>query len=250
MTITLTDRLNQYITVRRRYGGNWASCALKVRPFAAFADAEGAEWITVDLFLRWRKQFGTAGAASWSVRLSAVRTFAAWLQGIDPRTEVPPLGLIAHRAQRRRPHIYSDVEICRIVTEAAKLPSRSGLRGATHATLFGLLAVTGMRIGEAIALNDSDVDLNAAIISVRHAKNGRCREVPFTSCTAERIQEYLAVRTRILGPATEALFCSETGRRLSTNVAKGNFVRVSRTIGLRDAQSGLRPIMISHLTRR
>ena len=150
---SFTGRLEEYIAFRRRCGGDWSTAAKRVRPFAAFADAEGAEWITVNLFLRWKDAFGSASTATWADRLSAVRGFAAWLTDSDPRTEIPPKGLVPKRYRRPRPYIYSDNEIVRIVTEAAALPSRLGLRSVTCTTLFGLLAVTGMRIGEAIGLD-------------------------------------------------------------------------------------------------
>ena len=118
---SLSDRLDQYVTERRRYGGNWTSSAKQVRPFATFADSEGAEWITTGLFLRWKERFGNANQTAWAGRLSAVRVFAAWLQGIDPRTEVPPKGLISRQGCRPKPYIYSDLEIRRIVAEAARL---------------------------------------------------------------------------------------------------------------------------------
>ena len=143
-------RLDRYLADRRRHGGDLASSGLVLRPFVRFADAEGDEWITTDLFLRWKDRFGAAGPHTWAIRLSVVRGFATWLQGFDPRTEVPPAGLIPNRQRRQRPHIYTDDEIVRIVVEDAQLPSARGLRGATYATLFGLLAVTGLRIGEAV----------------------------------------------------------------------------------------------------
>ena len=126
---SFTDLLDQYLADRRRYGGDLASSALVLRPFVTFADAEGDEWITTDLFLRWKDRFGAAGTVTWAIRLSVVRGFAAWLQGIDPRTEVPPRGLIPNRQRRQRPCIHTDSEIARIVIEAARLPSRRGLRG-------------------------------------------------------------------------------------------------------------------------
>ena len=181
---SLCDRLDQYIAERCSHGGNWASPAKQVRPFVTFADSEGVEWITTGLFLHWKERFGSAGRTAWAGRLSAVRVFATWFQGIDPRTEVPPKGLIPHRAMRPKPCIYSGREICRIVAEAADLKCRTGLRGATFSTMFGLIAVTGMRIGEALALHDADVDTGGAVFRVKHAKNGRDRVIPVTGCTA------------------------------------------------------------------
>ncbi len=150
---SFTDRLDQCLAERRRYGGNWLSQARSVRPFAAFADRQRADRITTELFLRWKEGYGSAGRSTWTVRLAAVRVFATWLKGIDPRTEVPPLGLVPGSSRRARPYIFSDTEIRSIVAEADRLPSCTGLRGLTYSTLFGLLAVTGMRIGEAVALD-------------------------------------------------------------------------------------------------
>ena len=235
---SFTALLDQYLVERRRYGADLASSGLILRPFVAFADAEGDEWITTDLFLRWKDRFGTAGTHTWAIRLSVVRGFAAWLQGIDPRTEVPPRGLIPNPQQRQRPYIYSDSEIARIVTAAARLPSPRGLRGATYATLFGLLAVTGLRIGEAVGLDDPDVDLDAAVLHVKHAKNGRSRVVPVTTCTAERLRAYRAERNRVLGVAPTAFFVGENERRLSIWRAGYTFAVVRQNIGLRERQAG------------
>ena len=234
---SLADRLDQYVAERRRYGGNWASQAKQIRPFVNFADSEGAEWVTTGLFLRWKERFGSAGQTTWAGRLSAVRVFATWLQGIDPRTEVPAKGLIPPQGCRPKPYIYSDNEICQIVTEAARLKCRTGLRGMTFSTMFGLIAVTGMRIGESLALHDADVNTGAAVIRIRHAKNGRDRVIPVTHCTAERLQTHRDTRDRILGRTTEAFFCGAGGGRLSAPTAQHSFAMVGQRIGLREPQA-------------
>lgn len=235
---TFTDRLEHYIADRRRYGINGASVDIILRPFAAFADAEGAEWITVELFLQWKDRFGTAGTTTWSNRLSLLRGFTAWLKVSEPRTEVPPLGLIRKRGQRPPPYIYSDEEIVRIVTEAARLPSPLGLRGKTLSTLFGLLAVTGLRLGEALGLDDRDVDLDAAVLHIRSAKSGKSRFVPVTNCTACRLAVYRGERDRVLATTPTAFFTGEEGKRLARRTAQGNFARVRQAIGLREKQAG------------
>ena len=168
--MSFTDRLEQYVAVRRRFGYDLTSSARELRPFVTFADAEGATRITVALFLRWKERFGSASTLTWFFRLCHVRGFATWLQSIEPRTEIPPAGLIPGRQRRPRPYIYTDSEIARIVTETARLPSDHGLRGRNCSTLFGLLAVTGLRVGEAVRLDDRDVDLEAAVLQVRHAR--------------------------------------------------------------------------------
>ena len=233
---SLSERLDQHVAERRRYGGDWTSQARQVRPFVRFADSEGAEWITTALFLRWKERFGGASQASWAGRLSAVRVFAAWLQGIDPRTEVPPKSLIPHRVTRPKPYIYSGGEIRRIVLEAARLECPTGLRASTFSTMFGLIAVTGMRIGEALALHDADVDTGAATVLVRHAKKGRDRVVPVTDCTAERLRAHRDTRDRILGRPAEAFFCGAGGNRLCADTARRSFACIGQRIGLREPQ--------------
>ena len=234
---SLADRLDQYIIERRRYGGDWTSQAKQVRPFVTFADNEGAQWITTGLFLRWKEWFGSASQSTWALRLCAVRVFATWLQGIDPRTDVPPKGLIPRQGGRPKPYIYSDTEVRRIVTEAARLPCRTGLRGSAFSTMFGLIAVTGMRIGETLALHDGDVDPDGGVIRVRHAKKGRDRAIPVTGCTAERLRIYRDTRDRILGHPAQAFFCAAGGRRLGAGIAQHNFALIGQRIGLREPQA-------------
>jgi integrase len=168
----LSARLKQYIAVRRSLGYGLSFSERVLRRFAEFADREHVEHITVELFLRWKKHYGSTNSSTWSRRLSMVRVFASWLQGFDPRTEVPPPGLISGKPRRPRPYIYTDDQIAEIVTEAGQLSSSYGLRGWTCSTLFGLIAVTGLRVSEAIGLDDKDVDLNEAVLSIRRGKNG------------------------------------------------------------------------------
>ena len=195
----LTVRLQQYIAVRRSLGYDLSFPERVLRRFAEFADRERADHITVDLFLRWKEHYGSANNYTWSRRLSMVRVFASWLQGFDPRTEVPPPGLISNKPRRTRPYIYTDDQIAEIVTEAGRLPSSYGLRGWTCSTLFGLIAVTGLRVSEAIGLDDKDVDLNEAVLAIRRSKNGKSRFVPLSASAAERMRAYRAERNRILG---------------------------------------------------
>ena len=90
--ISLSDRLQQYLVIRRRSGHDLTASARELRPFVTFAEADGATSITVDLFLRWKERFGSASTLTWFFRLCHVRSFATWLQAVDPRTEVPPRG--------------------------------------------------------------------------------------------------------------------------------------------------------------
>lgn len=234
--ITLSQRLDEYVAERRSLGYDLSSAARVLRRFAAFADREGANYITVDLFLRWKAAFGTANNNTWSARLGMVRIFATWLQGHDARTEVPPTGLISGKLRRTRPYIYSAVEVGTIVARASRLPSRYGLRAWTCMSLFGLIAVTGLRINEALNLDDDDVDLEAGVVTVKRGKNGKARFVPIDPSVVQQLCAYRAERMRLLGEIAGAFFCNEDGRRFTDCCARYNFAHVSQGIGLRETQ--------------
>lgn len=233
---SVSQRLEEYLSVRRSLGYNLSFAGRVLRGFAAFADREGTDHITVDLFLRWKDVFGAASNNTWSTRLGMVRGFACWLQTSDTRTEVPPPGLIAGKPRRTRPYIYSDAEVSMIVSYAARLPSRYGLRGWTCTTLFGLIAITGLRINEAVGLDDDDVDFGEGVVTIRRGKNGKARFVPVAPSCVEKLQAYRLERKRLLGVTTGAFFRMDDGQRPTDCCARYNFAQVSQEIGLRDAE--------------
>jgi integrase/recombinase XerD len=232
----LSVRLKQYIAMRRSLGFEMSFTERVLRKFAEFADRERTDRITVDLFLRWKEHYGSANNYTWGHRLSMVRIFAGWLQGFDSHTEVPPAGLITSRPRLARPYIYTDDQIAAIVTEAGRLPSSYGLRAWTCSTLFGLIAVTGLRVNEALGLDEEDLDLKEAVLTIRRAKNRKSRFVPISLCDAERLRAYRAERNRILGAGRTAFFLLENGERPSDCCARYNFALVSQRIGLRKPQ--------------
>jgi integrase/recombinase XerD len=233
---TLARELDRYLTIRRSLGYDLSTAARVLRRFVTFAHGRKARHITTDLFLAWQAEFGEANQQTWSARLGMVRQFALWLSGINPRNEVPPKALIPGRYRRTRPYIYSEQEIVRIVKEAARLPSPNGIRALTFATLFGLIAVTGLRVSEAIALDNSDVDLENGVLTVRCGKSGKARIVPISETTAERLIAYAAERDRLLGRTPKPFFVSDTGNRPDDCSARYNFATVCQRIGLRAPQ--------------
>jgi integrase len=163
-----------------------------------------------------------------------VRRFAAHLSAVDPRTEVPPQGLLPHRFHRKSPYFYSDREVARLIEAAQQIPSPKGLRAATYATLFGLLAVTGMRLGEALGLDRRDVDVDQGLLKVRQAKFNKSRWVPIHPTTQEQLQEYQRLRDQIFPhPPSPSFLLSEQGTRLTQWIARRWFIRLSHQIGLR-----------------
>ena len=232
----LERELVRYLTLRRALGYELRAQERILRRFLDFAREEGADHVSTALFERWRASFGRAGRPTWAARLGAVRHFALWLHGLDPAHEVPPRGLIPGGPVRTQPYIYSPEELARIVAEAAALPSPLGLRGLTYATLFGLIAATGLRLCEALALDERDVDHREGVLTIRRGKWGKARLVPLRPEVARRLTSYARERDRLLGRASEAVFIGENGRRVSEHAARAAFAQVGRRIGLRRAE--------------
>jgi integrase len=199
-----------------------------------FLERERASRITRELALRWATRPAGAQRATWALRLGFVRGFANWLSTVDRSSEVVPLKLLPYRFRRRSPHIYTDEELLRLVRVARRLPSFRGLRGPSCATLFGLLPSTGLRLSEALALNNGDVDLVAGVLHVRRTKFGKSRFIPVHESTRRALQRYARRRDELLPcRATDAFFVSDRGRRFGDCAARYNFALVSRMVGLR-----------------
>lgn len=231
---TLSEAVQAYLALRRALGWKLRHMGRELPKFAAFLDDMQAPFVTTELALRWAQEDADASAVTHADRLSMVRRFAAWRSAADPRTQVPPIGLLPRRYQRPTPYIYTQEEVERILAAAARLPSKRGLRGLTCATLFGLLAVSGMRIGEAVALDRDDVDLATGLLTIHHAKLNKPRCIPLAETTRGTLAEY-ARTSDILRPrrATGAFFRGEDGRRVTAFASERNFVIVSRAVGLR-----------------
>jgi len=222
--------LNEYIAIRRALGFELREVAGCLRNFVAFLKIEGAAYITKELALRWATQPADAQPYTWAWRLGMVRRFAAWHSAMESRTEVPAPGLLPHRYQRKTPHIYSDEEIASLLHSATQLPSAKGLRAPTYTTLFGLLAVTGMRVNEALHLDRPDVDLYQGI---RRTKFGKSRHVPVHPSTVDALRKYAETRDRILARLTPAFFVSERGARITEWIARYTFAKLSQQLGFR-----------------
>jgi len=230
----LRDALAEYVTVRRALGSQlrWPGSAL--RRFVDFLHREGATFITTDLAVRWAGEPAGVQRATRAARLSMVRRFAAWLSVFDPRTQVPPPGLLDACHRRSIPYIYTDQEIESLMAEAARLPSPKGLRAQTQVTLIGLLAATGLRSGEALALDARDVDLQNGILSIRQTKFGKSRFVPLDETTRVALAHYAGRRDEVLRRRrTDAFLVSERGTRLQHCTTRRTFAKLSCAIGLR-----------------
>jgi integrase len=184
----LRTALRDYLKVRRMFGFKLRIAGSLLQKFVSYAEREGASCITRELAVKWATQPKNCQPCQWANRLSMVRTFACYVSALDPRTEIPREGLLPHRFHRKGPYLYTDGEIARLIEAARHLPSARGLRAATYATLFGLLAVTGMRMSQPIALDLDAVDLARGILTVRRTKFGKSRIVPIHASTIEELR--------------------------------------------------------------
>ena len=231
---SLQTALDEYLAVRRALGNKLRLPGRLLKRFVEFADQQGNDYITTELALKWATQPAHAQPSQWANRLSMVRLFARYCQANDPRTVVPPQDLLPHRYRRVTPHIYTDQEIIDLVKAARRLPSTIGLRPHTYATLFGLYAATGLRANEALHLDRDDVDLVNGVLTVRDSKFGKARYVPLHPSTQRALQRYAKLRDRLCcTPGSPRFFLSDRGTRVSYDMLRWTFVKVSQQIGLR-----------------
>lgn len=233
----LRKALHDYLALRRALGFKSRSQGKLLHRFVDYADRQGVEFITRDFALRWALS-STHGKLTYCARrLNVVRRFAEYRASTDSRTDVPPRGLLPERYGRKLHYVYSDRDIQKIVRAAHRLPAHRGLRASTFATIFGLLAVTGLRISECLNLDREDVDLAEGILHVRHSKFDKSRLVPLDPSACDALKRYARLRDRIFPhPKDKRFFISETGAGLSLSQAQHTFCRPTRSIGLRKPQ--------------
>ena len=236
----LRDALERYISLQRGLGYKLRTQKRLLTDFVAYMEQQGATIITNKLALDWAT--GGAGPPSWPSRLGAVRRFARHLSSSEPRTEIPPTGLV-RSAPRRRPYIYTEQEIGSLLDALMALPPAQHLRRWTYYCIFGLITVTGLRVGEALRLKRHDADLDAGILTIRESKFGKSRLVPIHPTTIAVLADYARRRDAERSRSASAyFFTGEHGGHLHYQNIHLVFCRLSRQIGLRhpDADRGPR----------
>lgn len=224
------DALTEYLATRRALGTQLMWPESSLRNFVDFVEDEGAEFITAELAIRWALKSVGVQRATHARRLTIVRGFAVWRQATDPRTQIPPRGILPARHRRPAPHIYSDDDIAKLMVAAGRLHSKSGLRGATFRTLIGPLTATGLRPGEATSLDIADVNLVSGILTVRESKFGKSRFVPMEESTRVALAAYGTFRDTLpLHRETPAFLVTERGSRLTGDVGRRTFADLCRT---------------------
>lgn len=239
-SVSLSQRAQMYLRERRRLGFELRSMGHALRSFARYADRlKPHRPVTLELMAEWarRDQGQSTDPRTWARRLKILRPFTRWLRQFEPRTEVPDDAVFGRIGERVAPHIYSEREIAELVTTAGRLAP--ALRGATYATLFGLIAATGLRVSEAVRLCNTDVDLKTGVLTVRRTKFAKSRHVPLHPSALEPMREYRRLRERWVSHSEDSpFFVGSRGRRrgelLSTRQVDRVFATLRTQLGWRN----------------
>jgi integrase/recombinase XerD len=235
---TLRQAVQEYVHMRRDLGFKLHEAGKRLLDFITFMEHHRASYITQALALAWAQQPSNVQPAQWARRLSFVRGFARYRSATDPRTQIPAQGLLPFQPKRARPYLYSDAEVRALLRAALNMPyryERGKLRPWVYYCLLGLLSVSGLRLGEARNLEIPDVDLKAAVLTIRCSKFGKTRLVPLHRSTCKVLADYIRRRQRHWRqrPVSSYLFVSSWGNRLDSGDIHRTFYALSRQIGLR-----------------
>lgn len=231
---SLYRAVDDYLALRRSLGFKLREYGECLTEFVSFLKKHGLAHITHKLAVEYATQRQHEKPVSWSRRLGIIRGFARYRMGADPKTEVPPVGLLRFRSQRARPYVYSQDEIRRLLQAALKIESPHELQRHTYHCLFGLLAVSGLRLGEAVNLAPQDVDWSERVLTIRGAKFGKTRLVPLHPSTLAVLRKYADLRDKILaGRARSTFLVTSHGTKLGKTNLSRIFRELSRQIGIR-----------------
>jgi integrase len=232
---TMKELVDEYVVFRRRLGYGLRSVGCELASFAKYADRTCHKGpITTDLVVRWATSNAKSSPDYRAWRFHAIRGFLLHRSAEDPRNEVPPRGLLGRGFRRAQPHIFSAAETRALLHATSALGPAGGLRPRTYTTLFGLLAVTGLRINEALSLTCSDVDLDGGTLRVANGKGGRARLVPLHRTTKAALRVYARRRRRRHPlPRSNAFFLTERGTAVTYPWVDRTFRTIRAELGWR-----------------
>ncbi|MDA8381371.1 MAG: tyrosine-type recombinase/integrase [Actinomycetota bacterium] len=236
----LQAALQDYLALRRSMGFKLARAEKLLGQFVDHCGAVGADVVTVELALQWATLPEDASRSWVCLRLCVARGFSRHLALVDERNEVVPTSLVPHRPTRATPYLYTEDDVRALMAAAGTL--RSPIRQATFEVVVGLLWATGMRIGEALGLDDSDVDLAHGVLTVRQAKFGKSRELPIHESAVVALRAYVKRRDELFPLAgTPAFFVSAAGRRVRYDNFHQTYLKLVKEAGLVRRPPACRP---------
>jgi integrase/recombinase XerD len=236
----IRGHLEDYLALRRSLGFRLRRPGQMLEELAGYLEQAGAQTVTTGHALAWATAPAGADPVYWRKRLSAVRPFARYLAPRVPGTEVPPPGLLPGPSSRRAvPYLYSGQEVAALMAAAGEI--RTPFRAATFQALIGLLAATGIRVGEAIGLDQGDLDAGQGLLTIRDGKFGKSRQLPLHASVLEPLARYARLRDSRPGKAGPSFFTSVTGTRLIYQNVHFTFHGLTRAAGLRPRSAACRP---------
>lgn len=229
----LRVRAEEYLAMRRALGFRLTTQGRHLMSFVRFCEERCAAHVTADLALEWatRTSRGSGDEVYQARRLDVVRIFARHLRALDPATEVPPEDVLSRRYRRIPPYLYSPDEVATLMSAAGDLAP--AMRSVTWRTLIGLLAVTGMRQGEACRLERGDVDLEAGTLVIAGSKFGKSRQVFLHPTAAAALRAYERDRDRAFpGPQAATFFVNSRGGPLDGHNIQHTFAVLITAAGI------------------
>lgn len=243
--VTMLLHVENYLALRRAMGFELTIAGKQLMQFARFVQTSGAGSLTTEVASAWACAARNGTMITRARRIEVLRPFAKYLRQVDPATEVPDRGMFGRAHRRLTPHIFTATELQQLLVAAAQLSPVGGLRPITFQTLFGLIAATGLRRGEALRLEIGDVDLVAAVLHIRRTKFRKSRSVALHSTTVERLQRYLEHRGRYAS-AGERFFVGHRGVPLDARMVNHVFQQLRTTLGW-EPRGGHRAVRIHDL---
>ena len=228
----IMKQVEEYLAFRRAMGFDLRGEGYQLHAFARFANEKGqARPFTTNLLLQWVQAAKVPGPVTAARRIEVLRPFLKYYRQFDPACPMLPLGVCGPGHRRISPHIYTDAEIAGLLTAAGGLKP-DGLRPLTYVTLFGILAATGMRVSEALQLEQSDLNFNQATLTVRETKFKKSRLVPIHVSTVKALTRYANATADIpLQPGLRKFFLTPTGRSLPSRTVHHTFDVLRRGLG-------------------
>lgn len=224
----LTQEVDRYLAVRRAAGFQLKKVEKTLRSFVRFCAPRNKSHICTDAALAWAGE--GSSLAQRALRLKTLVHFARYVRAEDERHELPPDDVFGgYQIRRRIPFIFTGEDINRLVGEASRMGPPGSLRPLTYSTLFALLAITGMRVSEALALRFCDVSAEGLVI--RNAKFGKTRFLPLHTSATAGLEKYLIRRKQIAG-GDDHVFVSLWGRGLSYSAVRERFQALVRALKL------------------
>jgi len=241
MNATFVDQVKEYLALRRGLGFRLDGQGKMLLDFGRFLDRIGHRGpITTEIALRWSEAPRSKDPDRTAQRLGTIRGFLRHRAGFDPATEVPPTQLLGCGIRRKPPHLYSQDEVEALLLACRGLWPRGGLRPHMYETLFSLLLSTGLRISEALHLENPDVDLEAGVLTVRDGKLGKSRLVPLHPTALSPLRKYVAHRNDAV-PNSTSFFRTEYHTSLPYFAVRMTFTKLRKRLGWTGTGRARRP---------